>query len=333
MGCEGRLSATFEGPRKVIRGSAAALAWSLLCLQVHAGATGWAASPGESLPSANTPQAETQRPQPGRDAFGKLFWGPGGHPLPFTSDDEVLLFLRTARVVSSESIPWGVTHPNRLLLEKGGIEGRAIYRDVAIEKMFVRLAGSLHRFFRDHYVNEVAAYSLSRLLELHAVPPAVKRRVRRGDGSLQLWLEGSVTELEWRKQSRAPLEQARHNVQLWSMRVFDNLVNNTDRNLRNYVTDTSGKVWYIDHTRCFSRVKDLPNPDHIGQVARGLWRRLQALPEETIKHALKPYLGKPEVSALLERRRKLVALIRERITQQGEDAVLLGRETPGQGPE
>jgi hypothetical protein len=251
------------------------------------------------------------------------FLGPDGTVLPFESHDEILDFLKTARIVSDEPVPVGTTRPRKLVLERDGVRVRAILRQVDRVERMARFKGrQVERFFRDHHAGEVAAYALARELGMANVPPAVERRRGGRGGSVQLWIEEATTEKGWRERSHPPLEQARHRRQLYVMRVFDNLINNTDRNLGNYLTDSTGKVWLVDHTRCFARSEGLRHPDEVVRVERDFWKRLQELSDARIREVLDPYLAPPEIDSLLERRRMLINLIRKRITEQGEHGVL-----------
>jgi hypothetical protein len=242
------------------------------------------------------------------------FLGPDGTPLPFRDTGEALDFLRTARIVSDERAPGGINGARKVLLERDGLRAHAIFRAVAIEKLLERFEGGrIEPFFRDHYVNEVAAFELSELLGLHTVPPTVLRHWRRRDGSLQLWIEGVLSEDEVRERGRRPLWNIKRGMQLASMQIFDLLINNTDRNRGNYLTDDTGRIWFVDHTRTFSRVKELGEPRFEMAAPRELWARLQELPDVEIEGALCEYLPTWELEALLARRRSLLERLEEEV--------------------
>jgi hypothetical protein len=244
---------------------------------------------------------------PAEDTILK-FRGPEGAPLPFESTAEALEYLRTARVVSNERAPGGINGARKVLLEKDGIRAHAIFREVAIEKFLEKFQGGrIAPFFRDHYVNEVAAFELSELLGLHTVPPTVLRRWRDTDGSLQLWVEGVLSEEEVEAREAQPVWRIKRGMQVTCMRLFDLLINNTDRNLGNFLTDDTGRIWYVDHTRTFSRVRELAEPEIHLAIPRELLERLKELPDAELTRVLCDYLPKSEIQALLERRRQLVA--------------------------
>jgi len=244
---------------------------------------------------------------PAEDTILK-FRGPEGAPIPFESTAEALDFLRTARVVSNERAPGGINGARKVLLEKDGIRAHAIFREVAIEKFLEKFQGGrIAPFFRDHYVNEVAAFELSELLGLHTVPPTVLRRWRDTDGSLQLWVEGVLSEEEVEEREQQPVWRIKRGMQVTCMRLFDLLINNTDRNLGNFLTDDTGRIWYVDHTRTFSRVRELAESEIRFAIPRELLQRLKELPDAELTRVLCDYLPKSEIRALLDRRRQLVA--------------------------
>ncbi len=248
---------------------------------------------------------------------------PGGKPLPFTSDEEVMEFLRTARVIRSEQIPLWTTRPLRVVLEKDGVRMHAIFRDVNQDKPFQKLAsGTVVRNFRDSYIFEPAAYELSRLLGLDNVPPVILRKLRRKSGSLQAWLENAKTEKSRVSDNITAPDKMLWNRQWWNMRVFDNLIYNTDRNQGNILYDGDWRVWLIDHTRAFRREKELRNPGLVIHCGRKLWEKLKSLDEQVVRERLKKFLRPPEFKALMRRRDKLVEHIQKLIQERGESKVL-----------
>ncbi len=248
--------------------------------------------------------------------------GAGGQQLPFTDDQQVLDFLRTAEIVASEEISGTSSDPHKVLLEKDGLRVHAIFRTVEVQRDKLENDVKHARGFRDSYVFEVAAYELSRLLELDNVPPAVVRKVGRQEGSMQLWIEHAMGVAE-RLESGIREEHA----QLWqfqkqNMQIFDSLIYNFDRNPSNILIDHSGKLWFVDHTRSFKNLPSLSGRDKIQVCERRLWERLRDLDPEQVREQLAPYLNAVEIGALLKRQQKLVKLLERRIAQKGENAVL-----------
>jgi hypothetical protein len=245
-----------------------------------------------------------------------------GNALPFADDDEMLEFLRNAEIVDLEPVGEGKTGARRAVLERDGVRMRAIFHDVDLEQERIRLRGRFHMLFRDSWRFQVAAYRVARLLGIDNTPPTVSRRYQGSQGSLQAWLEGAMTDTQRRERGLDPpvwqlwLEQER------VMRVFDNLIYNDDRHTGNVLMGPDGNLWMVDHTRAFQRHDELRDPQLVTRLDRGLWRRLQELPDETLAGVVEDLMPRADVNAFLERRRRLVAHIRALIEERGEAAVL-----------
>jgi len=169
---------------------------------------------------------------------------------------------------------------------------------------------------------ECAAYQLSRMLGLDNVLPAVQREIEHEEGVLLIWLENSLMERRRARLNLNPPDPRRHEMQMDVLRVFDALVHNDDRNPTNIIYDPAWKLWMLDHTRCFPRVSDLPEPNQVRRCERSLWENLQNLDDEVVEQELKRYLKKAEIKALLKRREKLIRYVQDLIDKRGETAIL-----------
>lgn len=253
---------------------------------------------------------------------------PAAKPWPFASDAEAVAFLENATVVSIEKIPTGVTQPRKVLLEMDGTRAYAVFRDVDVLKEQVRLHdGTFHAELRDSALFEVAAYRLAVRLGLDNVPPTVLRSIGNTEGSLQLWVEGAMTEEHRRRNGLRPPNYAAWLAQMRMMTLFDCLVGNIDRNAGNYLLDESGKLWMIDHTRAFQRYVDGWTPEKIAMCERRVWQRLQGLDREALDAMLGDVLTTFEINRLAERVEGVVAHISTQIALRGEDEVIIGRVT------
>jgi hypothetical protein len=250
--------------------------------------------------------------------------GPDGEPSPLRTHDEILEFLSTAEIVDMNDIPEGITRPRKVLLEKDGIQMHAVFRNVDLKIEGERIGGRFWTVFWDQDLHEVAAYRLARMLGMDNVPPAVPRTVGRSRGSLQIWLEGVMTEGSRREdnlQSPYPREWFLQNRLMY---VFDNLIWNSDRNLGNMLIDGEWKFWLIDHTRAFQDAGDLRDEAEITHVEREFWERLQALDEADIREQLDDLVDGSSLQSLLIRREKMIELIEELIEERGEEVVIFG---------
>ena len=251
-------------------------------------------------------------------AFGGVpYLDANGKPLPFDSEEQVLDFLRTAKIVSKEKLGEGTNKEKRkIVLEKDGMRCNAVLRTG------YTVVASGDSGFVDSYLSEVAAYELSRILGFDNVPAVVRRK----GGSIQIWIENARTVRSILEQDELPYSDQWVDQQRQIMIAFDNLIANTDRNPGNILIDENDKVWFIDHTRSFAGHRELREPEAITGFDRDLWKNLQNLSDKAIEEAVGPYVT-GYLHNLLQRRRLLVEEIDRRIAADGADNFLftLGR--------
>ena len=226
-----------------------------------------------------------------KEAAPMTWQGPNGTPLPFQDDQGILEFLRTARVVSQKSVGVGITGISKVLLEKDGVQLHAAFRKVSIFKHWIKKDNGEVKFnFRDDCRFEAAAYRLSKLLGLDNVPPVVQRKIGRYTGTLQVWVEDAMMETERLSEDLQAPQQLPWKQQWQTVRLFDNLIDNDDRNQGNILIDSDWKVWMIDHTRSFTGTKKLRYPQLVRSCRRDLWEKLQELDPEVLKQECKGLL-------------------------------------------
>ncbi len=257
---------------------------------------------------------------------GYLFRDAEGRPLPFQTDEAIEHFLATAEVESMTKIPVGVSDPRKLLLVGDGLRANAVFKDIDQREKKVRdtTAGKTKFYldWRDWYGYDIAAYRLDRLLHLNRVPPVIERSVKHTSGSVQIWLQGVITDTKRRDEGYDPPNIGRYNQQKEIMHVFDNLVANRDSNLGNTLIDANWRLWFIDCSRCFGSSTDLLYPEAINHCERNLFEALKTLNEDNVKDRLSPYLTTLEIKALLVRRDKVVAHIQSLIDEFEEIHIL-----------
>ena len=255
-------------------------------------------------------------------------------PLPFQSAEEMLAFLRTAQEISSKPLSVGITKAKRLHLSKGGIEARAVFHDIDRNEQEVKrlVNDNVVMYLRDSFLSQAAAYEMSRMLGMKNVPPTVLRQSKGERGSAQLWIENAMTELMRVEQELEPPDNNLWNQYYADMHVFDNLINNIDRNQGNMLVDSSWNLWLIDHTRSFGRDKALPYPEIVARCSRGLWNGIRSdWNDADVEERMAPFMMPIEIEALLSRRQKLVELIEKRIAESGEKMVLFDFGDPDPG--
>lgn len=248
--------------------------------------------------------------------------GPDGEPLPFADDAAAEEFLRTATVVSSKVLDTGTSKPRRLLLELDGVRARAIFRTVDERAFNINERARRDALLTDSYVNEVAAYRLSRVLGLDRVPPTVLRTLDGEKGSVQLWIEQARTEEEMNERGEKAANPFAWVMQQRMILVWDSLISNWDRNTTNILVDRDDRIWWVDHTRAFRRDTGFDHLEHVTVCERALWRALLEVDDAQIKETVAPLLDGAQVVALVKRRRILVRHLEQRIAAEGEAGVL-----------
>ena len=106
------------------------------------------------------------------------------------------------------------------------------------------------------------------------------------------------------------------------MYVFDELIQNRDRNQGNIMWSPDSQMWMIDHTRAFRMGRDLLKPDLLSRVERSLFEKLKELDRKAFTESVGRTLTKDEIDALFHRRDKIVQLLDQKIASLGEDKVL-----------
>jgi hypothetical protein len=244
--------------------------------------------------------------------------GPTGDPLPFESFQDAEEFLVASEVARSKTRREGVNKYKKVVLDKDGIWANSIFR---WENVVRRPGLETPRHFRDSYESELAAYKINEILGLYNIPPTVYREVEGRSGSVQLWMENTINEVNLRKKGTKPPDVTSWNRQSHDMRVFDNLINNIDRNQSNILIDKDWNLWLIDHTRSFAMDESLPSPEKVSRCSRSLYNTLKQMDEGLVREALASILSEEEVDAFFVRRDLLIKLLEDRVAEVGESNV------------
>lgn len=252
-------------------------------------------------------------------------WLPGQEQSTVLSKEEVHRFLLTAEAVKSERIGKGVTHPWRLTLSAGDFTHDASFQDIDVRTQEAGFAGGGRELnFADSFHYNIAAYELAVLLELDdMVPITVEREWEGKKGSLSWWVEDvKMDEDERLKQNIIPPDTRAWNRQMYSVRVFSQLIYDTDRNLQNVLITGDWKIWIIDFSRAFRTLRQLPDVKDLLKCGKELFSRLLGLSKDAVARAVGTHLTKWEVEALMARRDLIVIHFQKLITEKGESAVL-----------
>ena len=243
---------------------------------------------------------------------------------PTLTKEQIKQFLLSAKVVNSQQSKKGITHPWRLTLSDGTVTHDASFQSIDEHKPVAQLATGAELNFVDSYKYNIAAYELAELIGMDDMLPVYVERKWGGNvGSLSWWLPVKMDEVERHKQKLEPPDPDAWNNQMYKIRVFDQLVSDSDPNLTNVLIGENWKIWRIDFTRAFRLNKDLKNPaKELVRCDRQLLEKLKALDANAVTEKNKRYLTKEEMKAVMARRDKIVAYFQMLIAEKGENEVL-----------
>ncbi len=240
------------------------------------------------------------------------------------SEEQMRDFLLNAKVVSSKQTSKGVTAPYKLTMTDGTITHDAVFQSINESKQKMEFSdGRTEMNFVDSYKYDIAAYELAKLLGLaDMMPVTVERKWSGKTGALVWWIDTLMDEEKRLKQKVQPPDPEAWNKEMYKMRVFAELVYDTDRNLGNVLISPDWKLYMIDYTRAFRLYYDIRTPKNLTKCDRKLLEKLRALNIDELTEKTKLYLRKPEIKAVMMRRDKIVALFEKMVAAQGESAVL-----------
>lgn len=245
---------------------------------------------------------------------------------PIADVDRALEFLRNARVDASREIGRGVTRSRKITLSDGTWTHAAQFQPVDEERYPTQLdtRGADLRF-KDYWGYNVAAFELARLLGWDAlIPPTVERSIEGQRGAVTWWVDDVQFDEEARAASKArPPDDAAWTREVQRLRVFAELVADSDRNQGNILITRDWRVVLIDFTRAFRLNRQLREPARVRQVEAGALDRLRGLTSDAVTARLRPWLTSAEIRALMARRDALVRHFEVLIAERGEGAVLL----------
>jgi hypothetical protein len=236
---------------------------------------------------------------------------------------EMERFLLSGTIVKKKESSKGVTDAFRVTLTDGVVTHDAQIQNVDIAKAFFE-ADPRHSEvnFRDSYRYNIAAYRLSVLLGLDNVPMSVERVVNGKSAAVTWWLDNVMDDKDRRKKNVANGNPLRAADYYGVMYVFDELIQNRDRNQGNIMWSPDSKMWMIDHTRAFRLGRNLLKPENLSRIERKLFDRIRALDRLALTEAVGKMLTRDEIDALFARRDRIVQFFDEKIAALGEDKVV-----------
>ena len=233
-------------------------------------------------------------------------------------------FLLHAKILRTRDAEKGITNSQRATLSDGVVTHEAHIQTIDQQVAVFRPPGGSPEFnFRDSYRYNVAGYRLARLLGLDNVPMSVERTVNGKRAAVTWWIDDVLMDEGTRVKQQVPgPDRERTAMQTHVMRVFDELIQNRDRNLGNLQWTTDWKMWMIDHTRAFRLGTELLKPKLLERVERSLLESMRALTRESVTAAVGTSLTRFEIESLLARRNALVTFFEARVAERGEASVL-----------
>lgn len=251
-------------------------------------------------------------------------------PSPKLTCEEMEAFLKTAKIGTQRDIPKGVTQPKQATLDDGKVKHDAGIQVTHETRASYTTSRGTELNFKDWWEFNVAGYELAKILELNMVPPYVARKVGGKAASLTWWVDGAMMEVDRMRRNLQPPDVESWNRQMYTARVFNQLISNSDANLTNFLITPDWQLWMIDFTRAFRAGKEIPNAKDLVQCDRKVLAKLRELNKPLLQQRLKPHINDMEIDGLLARRDKIVAFFDKEIAAKGEAAVLFDLPRSGQ---
>jgi hypothetical protein len=239
---------------------------------------------------------------------------------PALTDAQMEQFLAKARILKTRGTGVGVTDSLRATLSDGKLTHDAHIQTIDESRREFRGTHGVEFDFRDSWTFNVAAYKLDRLIGLNMAPVSVARSYRSRRAAITWWVDSVMMDegTRLKKNLTPPPDKARYwTEQLHLMRVFDQLIYNTDRNMGNILIGEDWRLWAIDHTRAFRKHTTLRSPGQVVRCDRAVFERLKALDHQTLSRELGRLLDGGQLRAILARRDAIV----ERLESLGPTAL------------
>jgi hypothetical protein len=243
---------------------------------------------------------------------------------PNLTKAEIKQFLLTAEILSGKHTSKGVTSPWRLILSDGKLTHDASFQSIDVRGSSAQMSdGAADSNPVDSYKFNVAAYVLAEMLGVEDIlPVTVERRWQGKMGSLSWWLPAKMDAEEREKQKIEPPDPDYWWAQLYRIRVFNQLVFDSDFNRTNLLIGENWKLWRIDFSRAFRPFKEIQNAKQLDHCDRRLLEKLRKLDATELEQKTKLFLDKWERQGVIARRDMLVAHFEKLIAANGENNVL-----------
>ena len=246
----------------------------------------------------------------GRDILRSKTAGPAD-----LSSRAIEAFLKTAPIVSiKKDATTGRTMPWKITLDDGKTK---------LQGMFKRVHSPWPDPMVDSYKYELAAYELSKLLDLEIIPPTVEREIEGTRGSLQCFVPDCMSETDRERLLLQPPDLKAFLGRLDEIRVFEALVNETCLDKDDILIQQPGwKVYRVDFAEAFAPNPGLAAGCPINRCPRRLFEHLQKTPRRIVESTLQSYLSEDEIGAIFDRKKRIIARLEGLMKTEGERNVL-----------
>ena len=238
---------------------------------------------------------------------------------PSLTPEDMEAFLLKAKVTNRRDAGSGVTGSSRVTLSDGRLSHDAHVQAVDVARAVFTAGKASEVNFKDTYRYNIAGYRLARLIGLDNVPMSVERNIEGKLAAVTWWVDDVLMDegARLKKKTMAPDVQ-RFAKQIQVMKIWDELIQNKDRNGGNLLWTSDWSMWLIDHTRAFRLGKELVAPADLTRCDRRLLDGMRALTAESLAKAIGDSLTKEEQGAVLARRDLIVKHFDDRIAKLGE---------------
>jgi hypothetical protein len=230
-------------------------------------------------------------------------------------------YLKTAAIVEiDKTLETGRSLPWRIKLLRGGIRLQAHFKHVHRPRPHP---------VADSFQYELAAYELSKILELDIMPPVVERTIQKVRGSLQIFVEGCQTEQDRRRAGSEPPDSAAFRDAMDEILVFELLVNDEPGDIDDtLIHANTWKICRVDFAEAFAPDPVPPREDLLRRCPRRLFERLKLVDRGNLAAHIGPLLNEAEFLNLRRRIQWMIGRIQELVRTRGETAVLYERKAP-----
>ena len=231
-------------------------------------------------------------------------------------------FLKDARVRGMRALGTGVTLPQKAELLLDGVTRFAVFKTIDERKAGITQLGKTAEMnFQDSWQLEVAAYHVDRAIGLKRVPATIERYINNNLGSLQWWVQNRFSEDDRRKEKAEPPDREIWDREWLNMYLFDQLIANVDRHMKNILITADWNLRLIDHSRSFRTTKELKDPALFTRFSRDLIEGIKKLEYQDMRKKIGKYLMDEQIKTMLVRRDLIVQLVDARVAALGEAKV------------